>query len=122
MPPSADGRHTAQETRLPGDQYNDRSPAIAAMKAHLRASPYGDQEDRGQLGPMPRLTNDAVGTHNGMRSFLHLSRRYDTQARANFKREAALFLLIVALSIWSIHAVQTARGNVRKFSIERRVL
>ena len=95
----------------PAIHYNDRSPEVAAMNAHLKASAYGDETDRRQPQAAHRLTTHTVPTRNGIRSFLHLGRRYDTQARDNFKREAVLFVLIVAMSIWSIiHAVQTARG------------
>lgn len=95
----------------PAINYNDRSPEVTAMNAHLRASAYGDQNDGEQLEPASRLTTSAAPARHTLRSLLHLGRRYNTQARDNFKREAVLFVLIAALSIWSIiHAVQTARG------------
>jgi hypothetical protein len=95
----------------PAINYNDRSSEMNAMNAHLKASAYGDQSDGKQLESASRLTNSATPPRHRLRWFLHLGDRYDTQARHNFKREAVLFVLIAALSIWSIiHAVQTARG------------
>ena len=76
--------------------YNDRSPEVLAMNAHLRASAYA-----------PRPTTDvdlsggAAATRSG--SFLNLMRQYDNQARDNFSKEAALFAIITAITVvWPV--------------------
>lgn len=72
--------------------YNDRSPAATAMKAHLRASAIE-----------PR--NSARNTPG---SFLVLGREYESQARANFAKEAVLFAIITVVGlVWPI--LQTLR-------------
>ena len=97
--------------RYPAINYNDRSPEVTAMNASLKASAYRDQSDRGQLESAFRLRNSAAFERDALPSFLHLGRQYDNQARDDFKREAIFFILISALSIWSIiHAVQIAGG------------
>ena len=85
---------------------NDRSPEVAAMNAHLRASVFRDQENRRQSRAAPRLTNGAALSRTGAGSFLHLAREYDLQARDKFAKEAVLFAFIVALATWPIiHAL-----------------
>ena len=86
----------------PAINYNDRSPEVGAMNAHLRASAYAEQEGRRQVEPASRLTNGVAVACNRMRSFLHLGRQYDTKARDNFVREAIIFALLVTLSAWII--------------------
>jgi hypothetical protein len=87
--------------------YNDRSPEVTAMNAHLRASAYGEAQLERAAGPLPSLTNGAARARDRIRSFLHLGRQYDVQARDNFTKEAVFFALIIGLSIWPIvHAVQ----------------
>lgn len=87
--------------------YNDRSPEVTAMNAHLRASAYDEAQLERGPGPLPSLTNGAARDRDRTRSFLHLGRQYDTQARDNFTKEAVFFALIIGLSIWPIvHAVQ----------------
>lgn len=86
----------------PAINYHDRSPEVAAMNAHLRASAYDEQEGRKQAETASRLTNGAAVARNRMRSFLHLGRQYDTKARANFVREAMPLALLVTLSAWAI--------------------
>jgi hypothetical protein len=87
--------------------YNDRSPEVTAMNAHLRASAYDEAQLERGTGSLPSLTNGAVRARARTRSFLHLGRQYDAQARDNFTKEAVFIALIVGLSIWPIvHAVQ----------------
>jgi len=92
--------------------YNDRSPEVAAMNAHLRASAYDETKGRNESRPFSILTTgDAVARYRA-RSFLGLGRQYDTQARDNFVREAVLFALIATLAVWPIlHAVQALMGG-----------
>lgn len=82
--------------------YNDRSPEVAAMNAHLRTSSYPERADENRSNERQRLTSGHTLLQNRMRSFLHLGRQYDTQARDNFISEAVLFALIVAASVWPI--------------------
>jgi hypothetical protein len=85
--------------------YNDRSPEVAAMNALFRASAYDEALLERETGPLPTLTNVAARART--RSFLHLGRQYDAQARDNFTKEAVFIALIVGLSIWPIvHALQ----------------
>jgi hypothetical protein len=92
--------------------YNDRSPEVGAMNAHLRTAAYNAARFEDEAGALPRLTNGAVRTGGKIRSFLHLGRQYDLQARANFKKEAALLAFIVVLSIWPIiHAIKAMAGR-----------
>ncbi len=92
--------------------YNDRSPEVAAMNAHLRASRYPEQTNEKRMSDRPRQMSDKMLIRNRMRSFLHLGKRYDTQARDNFIKEAVLFVLIVAASIWPIiHAVKAITAS-----------
>ena len=87
--------------------YNDRSPEVAAMNAHLRASAYGEREDGTEGRPVSSPTAEGVVARNRARSFLGLGREYDAQARDNFVREAVLLALIATLAAWPIlHAVQ----------------
>lgn len=91
--------------------YNDRSPEVAAMNAHLRASAYGEGPLSAQPAA-PRLTNRAALTASKLRSFLHLGREYDFQARDNFAKEAVLFVFIAALSVWPmVHAIKAMAGR-----------
>lgn len=86
--------------------YNDRSPEVVAMNAHLRASTYPEQTD-GKLNARPGLTNTKARLRKRLHPFLHLSRLYDTQARDNFVKEAIVLLLLVAASAWPIiHSVR----------------
>ena len=103
--PIAGGRRRRRGYRAAN--YQDLSPEATAMNAHLRAAAYGRQDLRRQLDTGPGLTNGAMALRNRTRSFLHLGRQYDIQARDNFASEAILFALIVALAAWPIiHAVQ----------------
>ncbi len=85
--------------------YNNRSPEMSAMNAHLRASLYG-------VSPMHRvhLGGGAAATRSG--SLLNLMRQYDNQARGNFSREAAFFAIITGLAVvWPIaHALRVFLG------------
>ncbi len=92
--------------------YNDRSPEVAAMNAHLRASSYPERADHERSNERPHLTSGDGLARKRLRSFLHLGRQYDTQARDNFISEAVLLVLIVVAAVWPIiHSVQamTAR-------------
>ena len=92
--------------------YNDRSPEVAAMNAHLRTAAYEGTRFEGEAGALSRLTNGAARTAGRIRSFLHLGRQYDLQARDNFKKEAVLLAFIVVLSIWPIiHAIKAMAGR-----------
>ena len=66
------------------------------MNAHLRAAAYGRQE------LFPPAANKRA------RSFLNLSRQYDTQARENFAKEAVIFAVIVIVAVaWPfIHSMR----------------
>ncbi|PZR70603.1 MAG: hypothetical protein DLM73_17370 [Chthoniobacterales bacterium] len=87
--------------------YNDRSPEVAAMSAHLRSSSYPERAEEERSNERRRLTSHDGLVRNRMRSFLHLGRQYDTQARDNFISEAVFFVLIIAASVWPIiHTVQ----------------
>lgn len=77
------------------------------MNAHLRASSYPERADEKRSNERPRLTSGDGLVRKRMRSFLHLGRQYDTQARDNFISEAVFFVLIVAASVWPIvHSVR----------------
>ncbi len=91
-----------QRGGYPVMSYNDRSPEVVAMNAHLRASSYPERADENRPNEKRRLTSGRDRLQNRMRSFLHLGRQYDTQARANFTSEAVFFVLIVATSAWPI--------------------
>ena len=87
--------------------YNDRSPEVAAMNAHLRASAYGETKGGNETRPVSSLTTRGAVARNRARSFLGLGSQYDTQARDNFVSEVVLFALIATLAVWPIiHAVQ----------------
>lgn len=89
--------------------FNDRSPAHRAMKAHLRASAY-----RNEHGTQPLLSVAGAGSipSNGIMPFSRLRRRYDEQARHNFVRDGILLAVIVMISAWALlHAVQTMAGS-----------
>ncbi len=76
--------------------YNDRSPEVLAMNAHLCASAYSSRRTA-DLGPR----EGAAAIRSS--SFLNLMRQYDNQARDNFSKEAALFALITAIAvIWPV--------------------
>jgi hypothetical protein len=90
--------------------FNERSPEAAAMNAHLRASAYKSERDG--HGRVPRLAGVTSVRHRRISSLLHLRRRYDSQARHNFVRDAILFAVIVALSAWAfLHTVQAIAGQ-----------
>ena len=87
--------------------YNDRSPEVAAMNAHLRASRYPEKKDEKRFNVSSRLTSGNVFVQKRVHPFLHLGNQYDTLARDNFISEAVLFVLIVVASAWPIvHSVQ----------------
>ena len=68
-----------------GANYNDRSPQVIAMNAHLRAAAYREGESRSSSA------YDANGARVGAietGSLPRLLRQYDNQARANFAKEA----------------------------------
>ena len=85
--------------------YNNRSPEMSAMNAHLRASAYG-------VSPMHRvhLGGGTAATSSG--SLLNLMREYDNQARGNFSSEAVFFVIITGLAVvWPIaHALRVFLG------------
>jgi hypothetical protein len=80
---------------FPFARYNHTSPEVGAMNAHLRAAAYGGK-------------NAVSPNNNSARSFLDLSREYDSQARSNFTREAIVFAVIAIVAIaWPfIHSMQ----------------
>jgi hypothetical protein len=87
--------------------YNDRSPEVAAMNAHLRASAY--KEENHSSG----TTADYLERGNGVatmrpRAFPRLLREYNSQARDNFVTDAILFTIIVLAGlVWpAIHTVR----------------
>ena len=76
--------------------YNDRSPEVSAMNAHLRASAY-------RPGPTSHVapSTGAAAMRSGLS--LNLLREYDDQARENFSKEAVLFAIITAIGlVWPI--------------------
>jgi hypothetical protein len=90
-----------------GVNYNDSSPEVAAMNAHLRASAYKD-ENRSSAS-----TADYLDRGNGVvtirpRAFPKLLREYNSQARDNFVTDAMLFtIIILAGLVWpAIHTVR----------------
>ena len=77
------------------------------MNAHLRASSYPERADEELFNARPRLTSDDGLVRKRMRSFLHLGRQYDAQAKDNFIGEAVFFVLFIAASVWPIvHGVR----------------
>lgn len=87
--------------------YNDRSPEVAAINAHLRAASYPAQEGEKQGNSPSRLTNAKARIRKRLHPLLRLSQQYDTQARDNFVREGVLFALLVTASVWPIvHSVR----------------
>ena len=86
--------------------YNDRSPEVAAMNAHLRASAYKEDHNSG-------TTADYLNRGNGVatkrpRAFFKLLREYNRQARDNFVTDAMLFTIIILTGlVWpAIHTVR----------------
>ena len=76
--------------------YNDRSPEVLAMNAHLRASAYASR-----AATDVDLSDGATATRSG--SFVNLMRQYDKQARDNFSKEATLFAIITAIAVvWPV--------------------
>ncbi|MEP6809251.1 MAG: hypothetical protein ABI992_03340 [Chthoniobacterales bacterium] len=67
--------------------FNDRSPEVLAMNAHLRAGAYG-----GRATSQPMVSKSA-------RSFLNLGREYDAQARDNFAKETVIFAVIIIAAV-----------------------
>ncbi|MGH8093162.1 MAG: hypothetical protein ACREIF_06795 [Chthoniobacterales bacterium] len=84
---------TAGERRRRGGYpvmtYNDRSPEVTAMNAHLRALRYPEQKDDRRFNVRSRLTSGNLLAQNRVHPFLYLGKRYDRQARDNFIREAS---------------------------------
>ena len=86
--------------RFPGTLYNDRSPEIAAMTAHLRASAYGERKNSSPAN-LDHTSGDAATFR--ARSFLNLGQEYDSQARSNFANEAFLFgIIIIVALVWPV--------------------
>ncbi len=90
-----------------GVNYNDRSPEVAAMNAHLRASAYTEEDRRSAS------RTDYLARGNGVptirpRTFPKLLREYNSQARDNFMTDAMLFtIIILAGLVWpAIHTVR----------------
>ncbi|MEO5719516.1 MAG: hypothetical protein ABIR29_13225 [Chthoniobacterales bacterium] len=87
--------------------YNDRSPEVMAMNAHLRASRYPEKRDEKRFNVSSRLTRGNVLVQKRVHPFLHLDDEYGTLARDNFISEAVLFVLIVVAAAWPIvHSLQ----------------
>lgn len=82
--------------------YNDRSPEVTAMNAHLRAARYLGHKAGKPFSARSRLTSGNSRVQNRAHPFLHLGTEYGTQARNNFIKEAILFVLILVASVWPI--------------------
>jgi len=91
----------------PAINYNDRSPEVEAMNAHLRASAYSETARSSQ--PTANHLDGAAAMPMRSRSFRNLLRDYDNQARDNFAKEAVFFTVIVSFGLlWPIvHIVRT---------------
>jgi hypothetical protein len=89
-----------RQRQFTGVNYDDRSPKVVAMNAHLRASAYG--QGRRSSRPTYDLDGAEVATiRTG--SFPNLLREYNDQARDNFRREAVLFTIITAIGfVWPV--------------------
>ena len=89
-----------RQRQFTGANYNNASPEVAAMNAHLRASAYR------QRGRSSRPTYDLDGAEVATiraGSFPNLLREYNDQARDNFKREAVLFTIITVIGfVWPV--------------------
>ena len=85
--------------------YNNRSPEISAMNAHLRASAYA-------VSPVHHVHVGGGTAAVKSGSLLNLMRQYDNQARGNFSREAVFFVIITGLAVvWPIaHALRVFLG------------
>jgi hypothetical protein len=80
--------------------YNDRSPEVSAMNAHLRVSAYPERVSTAQGTD---LNARAGAAPIRRRSFLNLLREYDKQARDNFSKEAVPFLILTVMALaWPI--------------------
>ena len=90
-----------------GVNYNDRSPEVAAMNAHLRASAYSEENRRSS-----RIADYLDRGHGAAtvrsRAFPKLLREYNSQARDNFVTDAMLFTIIILAGVaWpAIHTVR----------------
>lgn len=91
--------------------YNDRSPHVGAMQAHLRAAAY--RKHRSRPGERPAANHDAAAI-NRARSFVDLSLEYDSQARSNFTSEAVAFAIITAIAVaWPmIYGLRVLSGAI----------
>lgn len=91
--------------------YNDRSPHVGAMQAHLRAAAY--RRHRSRPGNDADANHDA-GAIKRARSFVDLSLEYDGQARSNFASEAAAFAIITAIAVaWPmIYSLRLLAGAI----------
>lgn len=102
------GLFRRRQRRFSGVDYSDRSAAITAMNAHLRASARSKAK-------RPSTRTDYLDAHGGVAtrksgSFLNLMRQYDNQARDNFSKEAILFAIITAIGVvWPIVYTLSAR-------------
>jgi hypothetical protein len=76
--------------------YNDRSPEIMAMNAHLRASVYPEHE--GRVSTMTRLKKENSRPQR-MSWFGNLRRRSEARARSSFLIETILFIVAVTLTL-----------------------
>lgn len=92
-----------------GVNYNDRSPRVIAMNAHLRAAAYRQNESRPSSA---RETDGAQAAAIEMGSLPGLLRQYDNQARDNFTKEALLFAIITATGfVWPLaHTMRVLLG------------
>ena len=89
--------------------YNDRSPQVIAMNAHLRAAAYREG------GARSHSAYEADGAQAGapkIGSLPGLLRQYDRQARDNFAKEALLFGIITAIGfVWPVvHTMRVLLG------------
>ena len=81
--------------------YNDRSPEVSAMRAHLRASAYPDNERAARSTDVLDRHDPAAVKRTGL-SF-NLLREYDNQVRDNFLKEAAVLAVVTAIGlVWPI--------------------
>lgn len=89
--------------------FNDRSPEYRAMKAHLRASAYRNEQE---TQPLVSVAGADRIPSNRIVPFMRLRQHYEQQASRNFLRDGVFLAVFVALSAWAmIHAVQAMAGS-----------
>jgi|tagenome__1003787_1003787.scaffolds.fasta_scaffold18404631_1 hypothetical protein len=88
-------------------RFNDRSPEVSALHAHLRASAYAEKGHTCSSVDIFDRHNPAAVTGTGVSA--NLLREYDNEVSANFLREAMLFgvIAVIGLVVPIVHLIQT---------------